>query len=129
MSQRELTAQQELFLEYLFNDTECANDTQRAAEKAGYIRQSHANLVRTMKDEIVKRAEEQLALQAPKAVAKLIKSMDEDGSTPRGDIRLKAVESVLDRIGVAKKQQMEVSTSDATPIFFIPAKAAINESE
>lgn len=124
---RELTAQQELFLEYLFNDSSCATDTMMAAEKAGYTRQSHANLVRSLKDEIVKRAEEQLALQAPKAVARLIQSMDEDGSTPRGDIRLKAVESVLDRIGVAKKQQMEVSTSDATPIFFIPAKSSTEE--
>lgn len=124
---RELTEQQELFLEYLFNDPECANDTMKACEKAGYIRQSHANLVRTLKDEIVKRAEEELARNAPKAVSGLIKAMNEDGSVPRGDIRLKAVESVLDRIGVAKKQQMEVSSNDSTPIFFIPAKAAEQE--
>lgn len=121
---KELTAKQELFLEYLFNDPECFQNTLSAAKKAGYETVSHSTLVRALKDEIISRSADQLALQAPKAVSKLIDSMDEDGSVPRGDIRLKAIESVLDRIGIAKKQQVEVTSNDSTPIFFIPAKSA-----
>jgi hypothetical protein len=49
--------------------------------------------------------------------------MDEDKSIPGAEIRIKAVEGVLDRIGIAKKQQMELtSAEDSSPIFFIPAK-------
>lgn len=119
----DLTAQQELFLEYLFNDPECNRSTVVAAEKAGYTRDYHWNLVRTLKDEILRRSNEELAFQAPKAVSKLIDAMDEDGSIPKGDIRLKAVESVLDRVGLAKKQEMSVSVESESPLFFIPAKA------
>jgi hypothetical protein len=122
VNNRDLTSQQELFLEYLFNDPECGDDTMKACEKAGYGRHAHAKLVRSLRDEIIKRAEEELARNAPKAVKGLLSAMNEDGSVPRGDVRLKAVESILDRIGLAKKQQMEVSSSDATPIFFIPSK-------
>jgi len=123
MGDKELTAQQELFLEYLFNDPDCANDTLKAAVAAGYEKQSHASLVRALSDEIIRRGSQEMARRVPKAVSGLIKAMDEDGSVPRGDIRLKAIESLLDRVGLAKKQQMEVTATDATPIFFIPAKS------
>ena len=122
---KELTAKQELFLEYLFNDPECGFNTFIACQKAGYNKVDHAQTVRALKDEILQRSTEQLAINAPKAVSKLINAMDEDKSIPGAELRLKAVEGVLDRIGIAKKQQMEVSTSEETsPIFFIPAKVA-----
>lgn len=120
---RELTAKQELFLEYLFHDPECAYNTRLACEKAGYSSPEHAPLVRNLKDEILERSAEQLALQAPKAVSRLVNAMDEDKSIPGAELRLKAVEGVLDRVGISKKQQMELTTSEETsPIFFIPAK-------
>lgn len=122
-NKRELTAKQELFLEYLFNDPECNFNSLEACLKAGYVKQEHAKLVRNLKDEILERSTEQLALTAPKAVSRLVNAMDEDKSTPGAEIRLKAVEGVLDRIGISKKQQMEVSSSaEVSPIFFIPAK-------
>lgn len=127
---KELTAKQELFLEYLFNDPECSLNTYLAAQKAGYNKVDHAKLVRSLKDEILERSVEQLALNAPKAVSRLIDAMDEDKSIPGAEIRLKAVEGVLDRIGIAKKQQMEVTSSEETsPIFFIPAKMQVVEEK
>lgn len=120
---KELTAKQELFLEYLFNDPDCGFNTFTASQKAGYAKVDHAKLVRSLKDEILERSTEQLALTAPKAVSRLINAMDEDKSVPGAELRLKAVEGVLDRIGIAKKQQMELTSSEETsPIFFIPAK-------
>lgn len=122
---KELTAQQELFLEYLFNDPECDGNTMAAAVKAGYEKTYHYTLVRNLTEEIVSRAQQKLALTAPKAVSRLIRAMDEDKSIPGADIRLKAVESVLDRVGVAKKQQIEMSGNEESPIFFIPAKSEL----
>ncbi len=112
----------ELFLEYLFNDAECMGSTRLAADAAGYDSTDHSKLVRELKDEILKRTQEKLVLKAPKAAGQLIDMMEEDGSIPKADLRLKAVESLLDRVGVSKKQEMVVSGSDTTPLFFIPAK-------
>lgn len=122
---RELTAQQELFLEYLFNDPECMRDTKKACEAAGYEWTYHHSLVSSLQDEILDRTNKELAMATPKAVAKLISAMDEDGSTPKAAERLRAVESVLDRVGIAKKQQMEVTSDNAMPIFILPEKRPV----
>lgn len=118
----DLTPKQELFLEYLFNDSECDGDTMQAVLKAGYERCDHARVVRSCKDEILNRTQEKLAMSAPKASNRLVRMMDEDGSVPKGELRLKAVESILDRVGVSKKQEMDVKVEGDSPIFFIPAK-------
>lgn len=125
----EISPKEMLFLEYLFNDAECMGNTKLAAQEAGYVPQDHSKLVRKMKDEILKRTQEQLVASAPVAVAKLIDAMDEDGSVGKAAERLKAVESVLDRIGVSKKQEMVFGTIENTPLFFIPAKQEIKEEE
>ena len=117
------TAQQELFLEYLFNDKECMRDSKKAAVKAGYEMTSHATLVRSLSGEILERSREELTTASVKAVGKVVDSMDADGSTPKGELRLKAAESVLDRVGISKKQEMEVTLEGgSSPLFFIPAK-------
>ena len=122
---KELTAKQELFLEYLFNDPECGSSTHLAAQKAGYDTKDHWKIIQALSEEIVKRAQSKLAISAPKAVTRLVDMMDEDKSTPGAEIRIKAVEGVLDRLGIAKKQQVEISSdAEKSPIFFIPAKAA-----
>ena len=119
---QDLAPKETLFLEYLFNDAECMGNTKLAAQAAGYGITDHSRLVRKMKDEILTRTQEALIASAPVAVAKLIDGMDEDGSVPKAAERLKAVESVLDRIGVSKKQEMVIGTVENTPLFFIPAK-------
>lgn len=123
----ELTPKQDLFLAYLFNDPECAGDVKLAAKKAGYESpQEQYRVSRALKNEILERSQMVLAMQAPKAASKLINMMDEDGSTPKGELRLKAIESTLDRVGVAKKQEIDITGSDGvgSAIFFIPQKQA-----
>jgi hypothetical protein len=119
------TAQQELFLEYLFNDPECGRSTLKACVAAGYDRTSHMSIVSRLQDEILLRTNREMAMAAPLAVSRLITAMDEDGSVPKADIRLKAVESVLDRIGLAKKQQVEVTSVSAIPLFILPEKKEV----
>lgn len=123
----DLNPKKELFLEYLFNDAECMGSTRLAADAAGYDSTDHSKIVRELKDEILKRTQERLVLKAPKAAGQLIDMMEEDGSIPKADIRLKAVESLLDRVGVSKKQEMVISGNDTTPLFFIPAKQEIQK--
>ena len=123
----DLSPKEMMFMEYLFNDAECMGDTKLAAQAAGYVPQDHSKLVRRMKDEILTRTQEQLIASAPVAVSKLIDAMDEDGSTPKAAERLKAIESIMDRIGVSKKQEMVFGTLENTPLFFIPAKQEIKK--
>lgn len=119
----ELTPKQELFLEYLFNDTECNGDTKLAAERAGYSSTQHSSVVKALKEEILDRTQLKLAMSAPKAATKLTNMMDEDGSIPKAEIRLKAIESTLDRVGVSKRQEFDIKADVASsPLFFIPSK-------
>lgn len=126
---REFTAQQELFMEYLFNDPECGRDTRRACEAAGYEMSYHTALVKLLQDEILQRTNNELAMAAPKASSKLINAMDEDGSVPKAAERLRAVESVLDRIGIAKKQEVSVTSESAIPLFILPEKKQVHIEE
>lgn len=122
---KELTPQQDLFLEYLFNDPECMRDTKKACVAAGYDLSYHHLLVKRLHDEILERTNHELALGAPKAAYKLLAAMDEDGSVPKAAERLKAIESVLDRAGLAKKQQIEVTSESAIPLFILPEKKEV----
>lgn len=117
------SAQRELFLDFLFNDPECDNNPKLAAEKAGYSKNYHTTLINELSNEIMKRASSELAARAPKAVSTLVNTLTEDGSTPKGELRLKGAESILDRIGISKKQEVNFQVEEATPLFFIPAKA------
>lgn len=125
---KDLTAQQELFLDYLFNDPDCMRDTKRACEAAGYELSYHNKLVSTLQDEILERTNKILAMAGPKAVYKLIDAMDEDGTIPKAAERLRAVESVLDRIGLSKKQEIAVTSESAIPMFILPEKKPIDLS-
>ena len=123
----DLSPKEMLFLEYLFDDAECMGNTKLAAQQAGYGATDHSRLVRKMKDEILKRTQETLVASAPIAVGKLIDAMDEDGTTPKAAERMKAIEGVLDRCGVSRKQEMVFGTVENTPLFFIPAKQLGNQ--
>lgn len=64
----------------------------------------------------------EMAMLAPKAVRTISKAMDEDGSVPKGDIRLNAAKEALDRIGVGAKYRVEREVN-ITPVILMPQKA------
>ncbi len=66
-------------------------------------------------------AEAEIAMLAPKAVRTLRNAMDEDGSIPKGDIRLNAAKEAFDRIGVGAKFREETKVT-ATPVILMPIK-------
>lgn len=130
MSRKELTPKQELFLEHFFNTPECIGNAEEASLAAGYAPGAGYATARTLKDEILLKAEEDLIFAAPKAVNGLVGLMDEENfTTAKADLKLKVVQDILDRVGVARKQDIGIAVTATDPLFFIPAKVTADVIE
>ena len=123
---RSLTNSQEKFLNVLFG--EAKGDPKRAGELAGYSEHSYPKVLRNLKQEIVSRAENYLAVHSAKAASKMVGMLDEDGTTPHANIRLEAAKQILDRIGIVKKDQLDINMKALHGIFILPAKETPEES-
>ena len=117
---KELTDQQKTFLNALFGE---ANGSPKlAGEIAGYSEHSYPKVVKSLKDEILQRAEEVMASYSQKATMGLVKAMDEDGSVPGASIRVEAAKQILDRVGLTKKEKLDVNLKSISGIFILPPK-------
>jgi hypothetical protein len=123
---KNLTDTQEKFLDALFGEAQ--GNPRRAGELAGYSEHSYPKVLRNLKDEIVKRAENYLAIHSAKAATKMVNMLDEDGTTPHASIRMEAAKQILDRIGLVKKDQLDVNMNVKHGIFILPAKDEVEES-
>ena len=117
---RNLTDMQEKFLDVLF--TEAQGNPREAARIAGYSDHSYPKVVRNLKKEITELAENHLSTHSAKAVNRLITLLDEDGTTPQAGIRLAAANSILDRVGIVKKDQLDINMKALHGIFILPPK-------
>jgi hypothetical protein len=118
---KELTIKQENFLTALFNN---GGQVMAAIETAGYSPDSRGWLMRTVKDEIIDRAKNQLAGSSVKAINRLSEGLDADGTLPSGqmDIRMKAAAEILDRAGIGKRQEMDIKGQILHGVVMLPAK-------
>ena len=123
---KSLTDTQEKFLDALFGEAQ--GSPRRAGELAGYSEHSYPKVLRNLKDEIVKRAENYLAIHSAKAATKMVNMLDEDGTTPHASIRMEAAKQILDRIGIVKKDQLDVNMNLKHGLFILPAKEKPEES-
>tara|TARA_R100000541_G_scaffold21778_1_gene31715 strand:- start:167 stop:598 length:432 start_codon:yes stop_codon:yes gene_type:complete len=123
---KSLTDTQEKFLDALFGEAQ--GNPRIAGELAGYSEHSYPKVVRNLKDEIVKRAEHYLAINSAKAVTKMVNMLDEDGTTPHASIRMEAAKQVLDRVGIVKKDQLDINMNLKHGMFILPAKEEPEES-
>ena len=123
---RSLTDTQEKFLDVLFG--EARGDPRKAGELAGYSENSYPKVLRNLKSEIVSRAETYLATHSAKAATKMVDMMDEDGTTPHANIRLEAAKQILDRIGISKKEKLDVNLKAVHGLFILPAKDLIKKA-
>ena len=123
---RSLTATQEKFLDALFGEAQ--GNPKKAGELAGYSEHSYPKVLRNLKQEIVSRAENYLAVHSARAATKMVNMLDEDGTTPHANIRLEAAKQILDRIGVVKKDSLDINMKAAHGIFILPAKETPEES-
>tara|TARA_R100000008_G_scaffold65221_1_gene42226 strand:+ start:730 stop:1149 length:420 start_codon:yes stop_codon:yes gene_type:complete len=120
-TKRKLTEKQEKFLDELLSN---GGHVKNAVAAAGYKEQSRSWLTRSLRDEIIERTRSMLATNSVKAASRIIEGLDADGTVPLNqmDMRLKTAESVLDRVGLGKKQQVEVEGQIMHGIVMLPSK-------
>ena len=63
-----------------------------------------------------------------KAASKMVDMLDEDGTTPHANIRMEAAKQILDRIGIVKKDQLDINMKALHGIFILPAKDKLDDS-
>ena len=117
---RNLTDMQEKFLDVLF--AEAKGNPREAARLAGYSENSYSKVIRNLKKEITELAENHLSTHSAQVANRLIALLDEDGTTPQASIRLAAANSILDRVGIVKKDQLDINMKALHGIFILPAK-------
>ena len=120
-TKRKLTDKQERCLDELLSN---GGHVKNAVAAAGYKEQSRSWLTRSLRDEIIERTRSMLATNSVKAANRIIEGLDADGTVPLNqmDMRLKTAESVLDRVGLGKKQQLEVEGQVMHGIVMLPSK-------
>ena len=125
--ERSLTSTQEKFLDILFG--EARGNPRKAGELAGYSEHSYPKVVRNLKQEIISRAENYLATHSAKAATKMVDMLDEDGTKPHASIRMEAAKQILDRIGIVRKDQIDINMKSLHGIFILPAKDNIDKDK
>ena len=124
---RSLTDSQEKFLDVLF--AEAKGNPREAARLAGYSENSYSKVIRNLKKEITELAENHLSTHSAQAANRLIALLDEDGTTPQASIRLAAANSILDRVGIVKKDQLDINMKALHGIFILPAKDGTDKNK
>ena len=118
---KELTDKQAAFLEALLG--EARGNIRLAMDMAGYSKSTKTTeVVAPLKEEITERAGMMLAMNAPKAAFGIVDVLD-DPSALGARNAISAAREVLDRTGLVKKEQVEVS-GNVGGIFILPPKTA-----
>ena len=118
---RKLTEKQQSFLDNLI---QTGGDPKQAAELAGYSG-NHYQVIQTLREEIVDLASDVLARSAPQAAFKLVEVMTSDDAIPQVATKLQAAQTILDRVGVSKKERLDINHNVSGGIFILPEKAPI----
>ena len=120
---RELTEQQQKFLDALAGESR--GNIKHALGIAGYAETSQSNVINSLKDEIVDVATKILAKSAPMASQKLVEILMSDNPIPQVNAKLQAAQTLLDRVGVAKKDKLDVTHNIQSGIFILPDKEKV----
>ena len=116
---RSLTEKQEKFLDCLI---QTGGDPKTAAALAGYAEGSYLQVIKSLKYEIIELASQILAQSAPKAAMKLVDIMDSTQPIPQANVRIQAAQTILDRVGLGKKDTLDVNVNDTSGLFILPTK-------
>ena len=118
---KELTEMQQIFLD---NVVTTGGDLKKAAELAGY-KGNHYQVIQSLKDELVDMAQNLLAHNAPRAAMKLVEVMDSDRPVPQASSKLQAAQTILDRVGVAKTERINIDHNVNGGLFILPQKDTV----
>ena len=124
-TKRKLTEKQESFLNNLF---ETNGYVKLSAELAGYSG-NHYQVIKSLKHEIVDLASDVLAKEAPSAAFKLVEVLESNKPLPQANVKLQAAQTILDRVGLGKKERLDVNHNVQGGIFILPEKETINVEE
>ena len=114
-----LTEKQQKFLDCLI---ETNGNPKEAAEMAGYSG-NHYQVISALKDEIIDLATNVLANSAPEAAFKLVDIMNTNRPIPQIANKLQAAQTILDRVGVVKKERIDINhNASMGGVFILPAK-------
>ena len=119
-----LTEKQQKFLDCLIATN---GDPKQAAELAGYSGSNHYQVIAALKDEIIDLATNVLANSAPEAAFKLVEIMNTNRPIAQIGNKLQAAQAILDRVGVVKKERLDISHNVDGGVFILPAKAIEKE--
>ena len=119
-TKRKLTEQQENFLHALSG--EAKGNISKALELAGYSPTSKSPVVDSLKEEIIEVANKILATSAPRASQKIVDILDSDDPIPQVSAKLQAAQTLLDRVGIAKRDKLDVTHTAVGGIFLLPEK-------
>ena len=118
-TEKTYTEKQTAFLEALLG--EARGDIRTAMTIAGYAKTTKtAEVVSSLKEEITERASMMLAMNAPKAAFGIVDVLN-DPSSLGARHAISAACEVLDRSGLVKKEQIEV-TNNSGGLFVLPPK-------
>ena len=74
---------------------------------------------------MIELASDVLGRSAPEAAVKLFEIMNSDRPLPQVGNKLQAAQTILDRVGVAKKDRLDVTHKAVGGIFILPEKQPI----
>jgi phage terminase small subunit len=116
-----LTEKQQKFLDCLI---ETNGDPKQAAELAGYSG-NHYQVIEALKNEIIDLATNVLANSAPEAAFKLVEIMNTNRPIAQIGNKLQAAQAILDRVGVVKKERLDINHNVTGGVFILPAKEEV----
>ena len=114
-----ISEKEELFLSNLFSN---GGAVVAAATDAGYPKGSVGWLRNRLADEIIKRSKTLLATASVKATQRLIDTIDSPEISRGDDVRLKAAESLLNRVGLGKEETHNHNVQAIHGVVLLPAK-------
>ena len=121
-AKRKLTNKQEIFLN---NIIETKGDLKLSAELAGY-QGNHYQVIKSLKQEIVDLASDVLAKEAPTAAFKLVEVLQSNKPLPQANVKVQAAQTILDRVGLGKKERLDINHNVQGGIFILPEKETID---
>ena len=119
---RDISPQQENFLTNLFENGGNVTD---AALTAGYAKGSVTWLRTSLADEIINRTKNILSMNAFKAATRLVSTIDNPVPERGDDLRFRAAESLLNRVGLGKQETTTVNVQAVHGIVLLPPKKEV----
>lgn len=121
MSEKSYTAEQQKFLDVLFE--EAKGDPTKAKRLAGYSENTATSRVTAaLQDEIVELTRKYIAQSSTSAAWELVNIITTNDLVLGAKEKMSAAKDILDRAGLVKTEKVEVTAAE--PVFILPSKNA-----